>query len=101
MGRAIRVAFHEGTWRLMRENGDFFDFYDTNEVTGGNNDMLQAMVSEIAKHSSSGFEEFRQRPAWIMARAIAVWGGPSEEIETIEVTQACRDGWFESFLEVA
>lgn len=97
--KRIRVSFHEGTWKLMREDGEYFTFYDSFGVEDCDNPLLRGLIEEKTK-SSEGMHwvnEWRDRAAFIMSGVLSIWVSPPEKIAEINVTQACRDGWFNSF----
>ena len=99
--RKARVAFHKGTWRIMRDDGEYVDLTDSPGVLGGNCSLAQGFLAErlALGLKSARLEPIRQVPGEAVADLLMYWVGPLEDIVQIDVTQACRDGWFENFTD--
>ena len=99
----VRVAFHEGTWKIMRDNGDYFEFYDSFNIVECNNNLLRGLV--VAKTESVDSEHWenrdwwRAKPAKVIIQVLELWIGKFENIISIDVTQFGRDGWFVNFTD--
>lgn len=97
-GKKLRVAFHEGMWKLMRQDGEFFVFYDVGDIQECDNDVLRAFIEQRMKaREKQAGNPYRTYPALVMLDTLAVWMGKLEDVTEISVTQASRDGWFKSF----
>jgi hypothetical protein len=98
-GKSVRVAFHKGTWRVMRENGDFFEFTDAPQVYVCANPLLKGLLEEKISSLSKDewFKVARELPAAVMEETLRIWAAPTGEIATILITQHGRDGWFTNF----
>jgi hypothetical protein len=95
----LRIAFHEGMWKIMRDNGDYFVFYDSFGLEESNNLLLEGLVRAKTELSEkrNWVDQWREKPATVIVESISLWTGSLAFVESIKLTQWGRDGWFTNF----
>lgn len=97
-GKKVRIAFHKGTWKVMRENGVWFELNDSPDIVYCEDSLLRGFLEEMfKKHEGKHRNWFRTDPAMMILDTLRIWLGNVEDISEINVMQAGRDGWFTNF----
>lgn len=93
----VRIGFHKGAWKVMREDGTYFELNDCPEIQECADPVLKGFIEQrLGRHDRSGMELFRVVPALVIVETLRIWANGPDKVEKIEVISSVRNNWFTS-----